>query len=255
MWTRASRVLEKWGARGFLGSGRKSGGRRRASNCAPRATARGKRRRRSAVLVVTEAPGHSPMVVSSPLSFRAPRAYSCSSARSIVSAPRQRRGCGEPHAGVRAGRRRNVAVARAASRRDPACAGHHLPNSFLVPAGPTPAPPVGGGSMKSKLMRSLMPSDLSISTTFPRFVRWISGTWPVEARGGWEEGVFTTAQVTGSATPPRRRGLKRGGEGDQTGPVSHGPPSPPSITQPAHRGFFELVLVGPGRVQAVALAR
>lgn len=36
--------------------------------------------------------------------------------------------------------------------------------------------PVGGGSMKSKLMRSLIPSDLSSSTTLPRLVRWISGT-------------------------------------------------------------------------------
>jgi hypothetical protein len=34
----------------------------------------------------------------------------------------------------------------------------------------------GGGSMNSKPMRSLMPSDLRRSTTEPRFVRWISGT-------------------------------------------------------------------------------
>ena len=30
--------------------------------------------------------------------------------------------------------------------------------------------------MKSKCIRSLIPRDLSIRTTLPRFVRWISGT-------------------------------------------------------------------------------
>lgn len=34
----------------------------------------------------------------------------------------------------------------------------------------------GGGSMNSKPIRSLIPSDLSSRTTMPRFVRWISGT-------------------------------------------------------------------------------
>mmetsp|Transcript_18055 Transcript_18055/g.61359 ORF Transcript_18055/g.61359 Transcript_18055/m.61359 type:complete len:205 (+) Transcript_18055:542-1156(+) len=35
----------------------------------------------------------------------------------------------------------------------------------------------GGGSRKSKASRSSTPRLLSRSTTFPRFVRWISGTW------------------------------------------------------------------------------
>ena len=36
---------------------------------------------------------------------------------------------------------------------------------------------MGGGSMKSKLMRSLMPSDLSSSTTLPRLVRCGGWVW------------------------------------------------------------------------------
>jgi hypothetical protein len=34
----------------------------------------------------------------------------------------------------------------------------------------------GGGSMKSKLSKSLMPMALSVRVVVPRLVRWISGT-------------------------------------------------------------------------------
>jgi len=78
----------------------------------------------SSVLDMSGSIGNSairrPSLVSSPRSFKAASAYSCSSARSRASA--------------------------------------------------------GGASMKSKCRRSLMASDLSMSTTLPMFVRWISGT-------------------------------------------------------------------------------
>eukprot|EP00964_Phaeocystis_antarctica_P040317 scaffold23058_cov68-Phaeocystis_antarctica.AAC.1 len=56
--------------------------------------------------------------------------------------------------------------------------------------------------MKSKWMRSLMPSDLSMSTTLPRLVRWINlgDGVIVELVGG--RPTWCTA---GSTCPARRR--------------------------------------------------
>ena len=84
-----------------------------------------------------------PSFVSSPRSLSAPRAYLW-------------RKCPPPSAGFAANEASGLQPTNSCS-------------SALISVS------AGGGSMKSKWMRSLIPSDLSISTTEPRLVRWISG--------------------------------------------------------------------------------
>mmetsp|Transcript_10773 Transcript_10773/g.44578 ORF Transcript_10773/g.44578 Transcript_10773/m.44578 type:complete len:205 (-) Transcript_10773:1826-2440(-) len=61
----------------------------------------------------------------------------------------------------------------------------------------------GGGSMKSKPIRSLMPSDLSMSTTLPRLVRWISGTGLLSSSCWYDHAVYRRKAFPGAVRPAR----------------------------------------------------
>ena len=57
--------------------------------------------------------------------------------------------------------------------------------------------------MKSKCIRSLIPSDLSIRTTFPRFVRWISGTVFASSSFWKLHAVYRRKHLPGAVRPAR----------------------------------------------------
>ena len=65
---------------------------------------------------------------------------------------------------------------------------------------------MGGGqrrAMKSKWMRSLIPNDLSISTTEPRLVRWISGIVLSSSSFRYAHLVYMRKHLPGATRPAR----------------------------------------------------
>tara|TARA_B110001452_G_scaffold210779_1_gene181207 strand:+ start:1163 stop:1555 length:393 start_codon:yes stop_codon:yes gene_type:complete len=61
----------------------------------------------------------------------------------------------------------------------------------------------GGGSMKSKWIRSLMPRLFSISTTEPRLVRWISGIVLSSSSFRYAHLVYSRKHLPGATRPAR----------------------------------------------------
>lgn len=60
-----------------------------------------------------------------------------------------------------------------------------------------------GGSKKSKCRRSLMPRDLSMSTTLPRFTRWISGMLLSSSSCSYAQAVYSRKHLPAATRPAR----------------------------------------------------